>query len=49
MDKKKIVFVSSNKINDFSRELVERVFGISGAWMSNETILNRWIQFPVII
>jgi len=40
MDKKKIVFVSSNKINDFAHELIERVFEISGAWMSNESILD---------
>lgn len=40
MKKKKIVFVSSDKIDEFAHELIERVFGISGAWMSNESTLD---------
>lgn len=40
MGKKKIVFVSNGKIDDFAHELIERVFGISGVWMSNESTLD---------
>jgi len=40
MKKKKIVFVSSDKIDDFAHDLIERVFGISGAWISNESLLD---------
>lgn len=40
MKKKKIVFVSSDKIDDFAHDLIERVFGISGARMSNDSILE---------
>lgn len=40
MKKKKIVFMSSDKIDDFAHELIERVFGVSGVWMSNQSILD---------
>lgn len=40
MKKKKIVFVSSDKIDDFAHELIEKVFKIRGAWMSNESMLD---------
>ncbi len=40
MKKKKVVFVSSDKIDEFAHELIERVFGIIGAWMSNKSILD---------
>lgn len=48
MKKKKIVFVSSDKIDDFAHELIERVFGISGAWMSNESILDDFESLDLI-
>ena len=40
MKKKKIVFVESDRIDEFAHKLIERVFGISGAWMSNESTLD---------
>lgn len=40
MKKKKIIFVSSDKIDEFAHELIERVFGVRGAWMSNQSILD---------
>lgn len=34
------MFVASDKIDEFAHELIERVFGISGAWMSNGSTLD---------
>ena len=40
MKKKKIVFALGDKIDDFAHELIKRVFGISEAWMSNESTMD---------
>ena len=40
MKKKKIVFAPSDKIDDFAHELIKKVFGIDGAWMSNQSTLD---------
>lgn len=40
MEKKKIVFAPSDKIDDFAHELIKKVFGIDRAWMSNESTMD---------
>lgn len=42
--KRKIVFAPTGKININANDLVERLFGVRGAWLSNESKLEDFLM-----